>query len=187
MRRGGASGEVLGGHLGAQNPPKSHPKRVQIEVDFQERKKSSSRASWSRLGAFLEHFGGHLGVQICAPVHAGVCGVKNHVFDVDQLSRRVSDPSWRILASKSAKNDPKMAPQNDPKSTKNGCQKMIKILIDFKRAIVGFWGWPGGLRWPLGGKTRGVRNAQDLCKFMFCDFFLNFLLHRPKEDKDHRE
>ena len=48
--------------MGAKNRPKSDPKRVQNQDVFQERKKSSSRASWSRLGPILEHFEGHLGV-----------------------------------------------------------------------------------------------------------------------------
>ena len=43
---------------------------------------------------------------------------------------------------------------------KNRCQKMIKILIEKKRAIPRQGGWPGGLRWALGGKTRGVINAK---------------------------
>ena len=88
--------------------------------------------------------------------------MKVHFFDEVQLAGHVLDRTWPNLDTKSAENDPKMAPQNDPESIKKRCQKMIKILIDFKRAIVRFGGWPGGLRWPLGGKTRGVRNAQDL-------------------------
>ena len=94
-----------------------------------------SRGSWSRLGPILRHFGGHLGSQICAPVHAGVCLVKHHVLDADKLPRRVLDRSWPILAAKSAENDPNLAPQDDPKSSKNRLQKMIKILIVFKTAI----------------------------------------------------
>ena len=65
---------------------------------------------------------------------------------------------------------------------------MIKILIDFKRAIARSEGWPGGLRWALGGKTRGVKNANGERKLMFGDFFLNFwpqlALRRPNEDKE---
>ena len=41
--------------------PKSTPKRHQIEVDFQERKKLVQNPSWGPLGAILGHFGGHLG------------------------------------------------------------------------------------------------------------------------------
>ena len=77
--------------------------------------------------------------------------MKFHVFDVDKLSRRVLERSWRILDAKNAQNDPKMAPQNDPKSIKNRFQKMIKILIDFKTAGPLFLGQPGGMRRPPGG------------------------------------
>ena len=90
--------------------------------------------------------------------------MKIHVFDEDKLSRRVLDRTWPNLVAKRAENDPKMAPQDDPKSTKNRCQKTIEILIDFQRAIVRFRGWPGGMRWPPGGiigglKTRFLRFA----------------------------
>ena len=132
----------------------------------------------------MGHFGGHLGLQICAPVHAGVCLVNIHVFDVDQFPRRVFDRTWRILASKSAKNDPKMAPQNDPKSIQKRCQKMMKILIDFKRAIVRFGAWPGGLRWPLGGNIRGVIICQRCLKFLMLPTSrLNLGFERPIETK----
>ena len=108
---------------------RQQPAGLRIQDDFQERKSCSSRASWSRLGPILGHLGGHLGSDICAPVHAGVCLVKNHVFDVDKLSRHVLDRTWPILEAKSAENDPKLAPQDEPKSSKNRVQKMIKILI----------------------------------------------------------
>ena len=76
--------------------------------------------------------------------------VKIHVFDVDKPSRRVLDRTWPNLGTKEAENDPKLAPQNDPKSTKNRCQKMIKILIEknrlaalqgvARRTALGSWG-----------------------------------------------
>ena len=51
-----------------------------------------------------------------------------------------------------------------------------------------FGGWPGGLRGALGGKTRGVKNANDERKLMFGDFFFNFwpqlVFRRPNEDKE---
>ena len=80
------------------------------------------------------------------------------------------------MATNNAENDPKMAPQNDPKSIKNRCQKMINILIDYQEGFARFRGWPGGLRGALGGKTRGVKNASDERKLMFGDFFFNFWL-----------
>ena len=69
-----------GAQKGDQNRPKSHPRRVQISYDFQERKKSSSRDSWSRLEPNLRHFGGHLGVKNSAPVLAGVVFGENSRF-----------------------------------------------------------------------------------------------------------
>ena len=148
-----------GAPFGSQNQPKSTPKRVKIQDDFQERKKCSPRASWSRLGPILGHFGGHLGLQYRAPVHAGVCLVRNHVLDVDRLPRRVLDRSCPILAAKSAQNDPNLAPQNDPKSTKNRRQKMIKILIDFKTARMRFLDPTGGMRSPQGGTLGRSKNS----------------------------
>ena len=59
------------------------------------------------------------------------------------------------LGLQKGENDPKMAPQNDPKSIKNRCQKMTKIWIDFQDGLVGFRGWPGGLRGALGEIKEG--------------------------------
>ena len=100
-------------------------------------------------------FGGHLGVQICAPVHAGVCLVKNHVFDVDKLARHVLDRTWPNLAAQSAENDCKMAAQNDPKSTQNRCQRMIEIWNEKRTNFVQYLGRPGGMRWPPGEILEG--------------------------------
>ena len=85
--------------------------------------------------------------------------MKIGVFDVDKLPRRVLDRSWPILAAKSAENDPNLAPQDDPKSIKNRVQKMIKILIDFKRGGTAFLGQPGGMRRAPGGIIGGVKNS----------------------------
>ena len=63
------------------------------------------------------------------------------------------------LGLQKGENDPKMASQNDPKTTKNRCQKMIKILIDFKTAGTIFLERPGGMRWPPGGIIGGARNT----------------------------
>ena len=85
--------------------------------------------------------------------------MKIHVFDVDQLARRVLDRSWPNLAAKSGYNDPKLAPQDDPKSIKNRLQKMIKILIDFKTASMRFLGSTGGMRDPPGGTLGRSKNS----------------------------
>ena len=85
--------------------------------------------------------------------------VNFHVFDVDQLPRRVLDRSWPILAAKRPQNDPNLAPQDDPKSAKNRVQKMINILIDKKTFLVIHFGRSGGMRWPPGGIIGGARNS----------------------------
>ena len=82
-----------------------------------------------------------------------------HVFDVDRLPRRVLDRSWPILEAKRAENDPKLAPQSDPKSTKNRCQKMIEILIEKRTNFVIHFGRPGGMRRPPGGIIGGAKNS----------------------------
>ena len=91
--------------------------------------------------------------------------MKIHVFDKDKLSRRVLDRTWPNLAAKSAENDPKMAPQDDPKSTQNRCQKMIKMLIENKSVLVIHLGRPGGMRWPPGGIIGGAKNSLfEICR-----------------------
>ena len=85
--------------------------------------------------------------------------MKIHVFDVDKLPRRVLDATWPNLGAKSAENDPNLGPQDDPKSTKNRVQKMIKILIDFKTKLMRFLGRTGGMRRPPGGIIGGVKNS----------------------------
>ena len=56
------SSSSLGGVWKAKIHQKCHPRQVKFHDDFQERKQRSSRASWSRLGPILGHFGSHLGV-----------------------------------------------------------------------------------------------------------------------------
>ena len=91
--------------------------------------------------------------------------VKIHVFDEDKLSRRVLDRTWPILGAKSAENDPKMAPQDDPKSTKNRRPKMIEILIEKKSVLVIHLGRSGGMRWPPGGIIGGAKTSHfEICR-----------------------
>ena len=90
----------------------------------------------------------------------------------------VFGPNLAHLAAKRAKKEPKLTPQNDPKSIKNGARKMIKKSIKKKTVIPRFWGWPGGLRWALGGKIRGVKHTKIFRKLMFGDFFLHFWLQQ---------
>ena len=106
--------------------------------------------------------------------------MKIHVFDVDKLSRCVLDRTWPNLAAKSAENDPKLATQNDPKSTKNRCQKMIEILIEKKGGRVVFLGRPGGMRWPPGGIIGGAKDSLfeilQVSKAYYSFAYLEFLL-----------
>ena len=93
--------------------------------------------------------------------------MKIHVFDVDKLPRRVLDRTWPNLAAKSAENDPNLAPQDDPKSTKNRRQKMIKILIEKKTVPPIHLGRPGGMRWPPGGIIGGANDSLfELCRYL---------------------
>ena len=82
--------------------------------------------------------------------------MKINVFDEDKLSRRVLDRTWPNLDAKRAEHDPKLAPHNDPKSTKNRCRKMIEILIEDKSNFAIHLGQSGGMRWPPGGIIGGV-------------------------------
>ena len=91
--------------------------------------------------------------------------VTNHVFEKDKLPRCVVDRTWPNLAAKRAENDPKMAPQNDPKSTKNRCQKMIEILIEKKSFPPIHLGRSGGMRWPPAGIIGGAKNSLfEICR-----------------------
>ena len=92
---------------GGQSDPKRHPKRVKIQDDVQDRKSCSSRPSWSRLGPLL----GPSGLQNRAPAQGGAHFFKNQLF----AQNRTRKPN---LAAQSAENDPKMAPQDDPKPTR---------------------------------------------------------------------
>ena len=92
--------------------------------------------------------------------------MKINVFDVDQLSRRVLDRTWRILAAKSAQHDPKMAPQDDPKSIKNRDQKMLKILIDKKSFRMIHLARPGGLRGSR-GEYKGGENTPKMTENLY--------------------
>ena len=104
--------------------------------------------------------------------------MKIRVFDFDRLPRRVLDRSWPILAAKSAKNDPNLAPQDDPKSTKNRCQKTIEILIENKTNFERLLGRSGGMRWPPGGIIGGSKNypaGLKFCILKICRFKIGIL------------
>ena len=111
------------------------PKSTKIEPKTSQHLRRFSRANKNRLpeplGAVLGRswsiWGAILGYEKAFSYWKNQYGNIIDIFDVDQLARHVLDRSWRILAAKSAKHDPKKAPQTDPKSTKNRCQKNIKI------------------------------------------------------------
>ena len=91
--------------------------------------------------------------------------MKIHVFDVDKLSSNVLDRIWPNLAAQSAENDPKLAPQHDPTSIQNRCQKMIEILIEKKSVLVIHLGRSGGMRWPPGGIIGGAKDSLfEICR-----------------------
>ena len=54
------------------------------------------------------------------------------MFDKDELPKRVLERTLPNLAAKEARNDPKMASPNDPKSIKNRCRNTVNILIETK-------------------------------------------------------
>jgi hypothetical protein len=64
----------------------------------------------------------------------------------------VFGPNLAHLAAKRARKEPKLTPQNDPKSIKNGARKMIKKTIKKKRSFRAFGGGPADCVGLLGGK-----------------------------------
>ena len=68
------------------------------------------------------------------------------------------------MAAQSAKHDPKMAPQNDPKSIKYRCQKMIEILIEKKRFLGASWAGPAECAGLLGDYRGGKNSLFEICR-----------------------
>ena len=86
---------------------------------------------------------------------------------MDNLPRRVLDRTWPNLGAKTAENDPKMAAQDDPKSTKNRRQKMIKFLIEKRSVPAIHFARPGGMRWPPGGIIGGAKDSLfEICRYL---------------------
>ena len=136
------------------------------KVALQEPLDSVLGRSWGTLEAIF-------GSQKSLRYGQAQCLVNFHVFDVDQLPRRVLDRSWPILAAKRPQNDPNLAPQDDPKSAKNRVQKMIKILIEKKTFPPIHFGRSGGMRWPPGGIIGGAKNSLfELCRYLICILWL---------------
>ena len=87
----------FGSEKGAQREPKSNPKPTKIEDKNRCEKNSSSRSSWSRLGAILGHFGGHLGSQKSSETVCFKRFRENPRFSKNSVSRAVLSPTWAIL------------------------------------------------------------------------------------------
>ena len=123
--------------MGAKIDLRWHPKRPKFRDDFQEQKQYSPRASWSRLGPILGHFGSQLGVR------KQVFALENVIFASNSRVLKkttVQDAFWSelgpTLTAKRVENDLQSLPQTESKSIKNRCRKLIEILIDF-RSIFG--------------------------------------------------
>ena len=82
-------GVVLGAQRGAKREPKRDQNRTKIEGKNDVEKRCFSRPSWSRLGAILGHFGGHLGVRKIFSYWKNKYGSKIHVFHEDKRSRGI--------------------------------------------------------------------------------------------------
>ena len=87
----------FGSEKGAQREPKSNPKPTKIEDKNRCEKNTSSRSSWSRLGAILGHFGGHLGSQKSSETVCFKRFRENPRFSKNSVSRAVLSPTWAIL------------------------------------------------------------------------------------------
>ena len=61
--------------------------------------RGAPRVSCRRLEPIRGYFPGHLGFQYGAPVHAGVCLVRDHFLDAARVSKRVLDRTWQNLGA----------------------------------------------------------------------------------------
>ena len=82
---------VLGAQKGAKREPKRYQNRTKIEGKNDVEKRCFSRPSWSRLGAILGHFGGHLGGRKSVSYRKNQYGSKNPFFRQDKRSRGILD------------------------------------------------------------------------------------------------
>jgi hypothetical protein len=87
----------FGSQKGAQREPKSNPKPTKIEDKNRCEKNTSSRSSWSRLGAILGHFGSPLGVIFIDFSLVFKAFRENSRFSKNIVSRAVLSPTWLIL------------------------------------------------------------------------------------------
>ena len=103
----------FGRQKGAQREPFWEPKSTQNgtrnESKFKTIFKHEKIALQDRLGALL----GRMWAVLDPRNRSLPWGL---AFWQDKLSKRVWDPTWSNLGAKRAENDPKMEPQNDPKT-----------------------------------------------------------------------
>ena len=107
----------FGSQKGAQREPKSNPKPTKIEDKNRCEKNTSSRSSWSRLGAILGHFVTALGVIFIDFSLVFVGFRENSRFSKNSVSRVVLSPTWPILG--------RFWP---PQSLQDGSQKRSKTI-----------------------------------------------------------
>ena len=87
----------VGSQKGAQREPKSTPKPTKFEDKNRCEKNTSSRSSWSRLGAILGHFGSPLGVIVIDFLLVFKAFREHSRFSKNIVSRPVLSPTWVIL------------------------------------------------------------------------------------------
>ena len=111
----------VGSQKGSQREPKSNPKPTKIEDKNRCEKNTSSRSSWGRFGAILDHFGSPLGVIFVdfALVFKGFH--ENSRFSKNIVSRAVLSPTWPILGRFWPPKRLQDAPQERPKTIKKRC------------------------------------------------------------------
>ena len=113
----GPYGDPFGNPKSTKIGPKTIPNLIRFSRAKKLVFKSLLGPSWADLGPLRSP------KSCCGS--SGARFLKKHHFSTN----RTCKPN---LAAKSANNDPKMDPQNDPKSTKNQHEKIIKILIEKK-------------------------------------------------------
>ena len=87
----------LGSQKGAQREPKSNPKPIKIDDKNRCEKNTSSRSSWSRLGAILGHLGGYLGSQESSGTVCFNRFREHSRFSNNSVLRAVLSPTWPIV------------------------------------------------------------------------------------------
>ena len=122
----------VGSQKGAQREPKSNPKPTKFEDKNRCEKNTSSRSSWSRLGAILGHFASPLGVIfIDFLLFFKSFSWKVTFFNKYRFKSRL-EPNLAHLGSILAS---QKAPRWVPKATKNDQKNMLNFyhffFIDF--------------------------------------------------------